>query len=375
MTRKNLLTTFVFLMLAITTVSGQALKVTTTDIDMLRPLGVNNLTTRDGLDISTKNSTSLLGSGSDLIWGCFYQTQPNNPGIFSLTSLSSPSGWNPCFTVRANGKVGIMNSNPSVALEIGSASSLQQVKVNGTIVWGSDVRMKENINGLSNSLGRLTKLRGVSYNLKEEVADETIPEKILNDPSFNSAQGKGVLKKSPKKNSGLQNRTVYGFLAQEVQQLFPELVYQDDSTGMLSVDYIGIIPLLLDGLKEQQGQIEALQTEVTTQKEQIASILQAIGAGKLNASEGSDSFPILHQNTPNPFDRSTEIGFYIPREVLVANLYIFDMHGNQKKSFPIHARENGSIAVDGSTLNAGIYFYTLICDSKPVDTKQMILTK
>ena len=38
-------------------------------------------------------------------------------------------------------------------------------------------------------------------------------------------------------------------------------------------------------------------------------------------------------------------------------------------------RGKGATTLQASVLQAGIYFYTLICDGKPVDTKQMILTR
>ena len=52
-----------------------------------------------------------------------------------------------------------------------------------------------------------------------------------------------------------------GFLAQDVQKDFPELV-KTDQQGMLGVNYIGLIPVLLEAIKEQQEAIENLENEV-----------------------------------------------------------------------------------------------------------------
>lgn len=49
--------------------------------------------------------------------------------------------------------------------------------------------------------------------------------------------------------------TSLGFVAQEVQQLFPELV-QQDTDGYLYIDYVGLIPVLVEPVKEQQEQID-----------------------------------------------------------------------------------------------------------------------
>jgi len=49
-----------------------------------------------------------------------------------------------------------------------------------------------------------------------------------------------------------------GFIGKELQTVFPELVKQDKN-GYLSVDYISIIPVLVEAVKEQQAQIEELK--------------------------------------------------------------------------------------------------------------------
>ena len=51
-----------------------------------------------------------------------------------------------------------------------------------------------------------------------------------------------------------------GLLAQEVQKAFPELVKQaGDKEGTLSVNYQGMIPVLINAIKEQQKQIDELK--------------------------------------------------------------------------------------------------------------------
>jgi hypothetical protein len=51
-----------------------------------------------------------------------------------------------------------------------------------------------------------------------------------------------------------------GLLAQEVQAVFPELVKTaNNSEGTLSVNYQGMIPVLLNAIKEQQAQIKELK--------------------------------------------------------------------------------------------------------------------
>ena len=50
-----------------------------------------------------------------------------------------------------------------------------------------------------------------------------------------------------------------GFIAQEVQKIFPELV-ETDQEGFLSVNYTGLIPHLLEAIKDLKHQVEAHRT-------------------------------------------------------------------------------------------------------------------
>ena len=51
----------------------------------------------------------------------------------------------------------------------------------------------------------------------------------------------------------------YGVIAQEVQKEFPEMVYKG-SDGYLCVDYIQLIPVMIEAIKELKQEIDALKT-------------------------------------------------------------------------------------------------------------------
>lgn len=371
---------FFSLVVAIAMATGanaQTMKVTANGINMNKLTSVVQSGTGDAFHVVTNQSLgNQLVAGADLIWGCLYTAQPNNPGLFSLTSYSAGFSWYPCFTVRANGNVGIFNANPTQALVVGSAGTPKQVAVNGTIVLGSDSRLKEDIQNLSvGALGKLKGLQGVSYRLKSETPALSIPAKLRNDSSFMrlmQAQPATLQKAA----DPVATRKHYGFVAQDVQKVFPELVYETDTTGMLSVDYIGMIPVLLEGIKEQQTQIENQQIQIEELQEQLAAVQQILenGGGQLSLARVQEK-AVLYQNSPNPFNQSTEIRFYIPTDVQTATIYIYDINGLQKTKYPIAGREEGSITISGATLDAGSYFYTLVCDGAPVASKQMVLTK
>jgi len=369
---KNLVAVFC-LFSVMGTISAQIVKVTNSFIDLRSQTRTLLEKNTDGLDVITQlGDTVVLGNGTDLIWGALRQTQPNNPGILSLTSLSAGIGWYSCFTVRANGNTGIFNSNPGAALEIGSSSSIRQVKVNGNVVFGSDARMKDNISDISNSIDKIKQLRSVSYNFKEEQKDQTISDKFVKGSTAEEIEKmKEAIKNVPKTNEYLLNRKFYGFLAQEVQKIYPDLVYED-STGMLSVDYIGMIPLLVDALKDMESRIAGLETDISELTNNPKSTSQKIKSGTDDVN--GLSYPVLEQNVPNPFNVSTTINYYLPETISDASIYIYDMNGTQLKHYSLGERGKGNLIIKGSELVAGMYLYALIADEKVIDTKRMILT-
>ena len=133
------------------------------------------------------------------------------------------------------GNVGIGTSNPNVALDVSGS-----IEYTGTITDVSDQRKKENIQALENSLSKICQLNGKSYEMIED-------------------------------NQG-EKETELGFIAQEVQQVFPEIVKvvesQESEDGetqeYLGVSYIQLIAPLVESIKEQQSIIEDLKSRIET---------------------------------------------------------------------------------------------------------------
>lgn len=91
--------------------------------------------------------------------------------------------------------------------------------VAGELNINSDMRLKANIISLGTTLAKLLKLDGKSYTMKR---DE-------------------------------QQKTKIGLLAQDIQKVYPELV--SEHNGLLSVNYQGLVPVLINAVKEQQKKI------------------------------------------------------------------------------------------------------------------------
>jgi hypothetical protein len=222
----------------------------------------------------------------------------------------------------------------------------------------SDERLKTEIKPLSGEKDKLYLLQGKSYK-------KTLQASGLKGDTL------------PKKREKIE-LSEYGYLAQEVKEIFPNLVVQD-SAGYYGLNYIGLIPVIIEVLKDQRLENEKQQIQIEEQREQIKQLIKLMNIKSINEKvfeeNGIESIPLLLQNTPNPFNQTTEIGYYIPETVKGANIYIYDMSGFQQRNISISERGKGATISQASALQAGIYFYTLICDGKPVDTKQMILTK
>ena len=216
----------------------------------------------------------------------------------------------------------------------------------------SDERMKENIEGIPLDLANSIKLLNpVSYTFK--------PDSILQSD----------------KDAKEYEVTHYGLLAQDVQKVFPNLVYERD--GMLSINYIEMIPLLIKTVNAQQEQIEELQTEIATLKKGVSN---ASKRSKSSTRQDESSLvetkqAVLYQNNPNPFSIDTKIKYELPLTTKTASLYIYDINGSQIAQYSINMFGAGEIVVSGGVMDAGMYLYSLVADGQIIDTKRMILTK
>ena len=161
------------------------------------------------------------------------------------------------------------------------------------------------------------------------------------------------------------DRKHYGFIAQEVQKLFPELVYEDGA-GYLSVNYVELIPLLIEAVQDLSAEVEELKAQGNPQQ----APRRAPASG-----DSADHQAVLYQNNPNPFSIDTEIGYLLPTNTQSATLYVYNMNGTQVADYPIHSYGAGSVTITAGHLEAGMYLYSLIADGQIVDTKRMILTK
>ena len=99
------------------------------------------------------------------------------------------------------------------------------LEIDGTLTEASTMRIKTNIETLESPLDKITKLRGVSYNLKKS------------------------------------NETSIGMIAEEVEEIFPELVSKDDSGKASAMSYGRMTAVLLEAIKELKEEVDELKQE------------------------------------------------------------------------------------------------------------------
>jgi len=106
----------------------------------------------------------------------------------------------------------------------------------GTLYEVSDLNRKTNIVPLQSSLDKLMSLQGVSF---DWAADK---------------------EQASTKGASVQGSQI-GMIAQDVETVLPALV-RESRKGEKAVNYSGLIPVLLEAIKEQQGQIELLEQRI-----------------------------------------------------------------------------------------------------------------
>lgn len=114
----------------------------------------------------------------------------------------------------------------SIGQDVAKTADVEFKSVTATadICAFSDIRLKQNVISIDNSLGKIENLRGVSYELK---ADPGVPR--------------------------------LGLIAQEVQSIVPEVVSHDEASDMYKVSYQSLIPVLIEAVKELSDRVKKLE--------------------------------------------------------------------------------------------------------------------
>lgn len=160
--------------------------------------------------------------------------------------------------IDANGNMGIGKKPSSHKLEVNGSAW-----VTGSYLTSSDVRLKSDIRNLSMCLDKIKLLSGKSYIKKSKPILDKQGEvnKLIKCGKIKACDSDKVLKSMSDQNSGELNKREYGFIAQDVKEVFPDLVFEDKD-GYLSINYNGLIPILVEAFKEQKKIVEIQTAEI-----------------------------------------------------------------------------------------------------------------
>jgi hypothetical protein len=171
---------------------------------------------------------------------------------YNTNNLILQTGSNPGYTrvtiTNSGGNVGI-GKVPSTNAKLDVAGNIY---MNGSLVLTSDTRFKENIKPLEVSFDRLALLNPISFNYTRDIHEQ---QQDLSADTVKMDAGWLEIEEA------FSKQTRYGFSAQELREVYPDLV-TEDAEGRLGIDYLGLIPILVDALKEQQLKIETLEKKV-----------------------------------------------------------------------------------------------------------------
>lgn len=279
-------------------------------------------------------------------------------GIYAVAGNCSNANYGVCGILGGTQKgSGVYGTNGSM-IELNQGEQYAgyfngDLKLTGTlfvpqIYWSSDFRLKENIESIDEGcLSNIRRMNVVRYNLKQREVN------ILD--SMESKKGLLYDPKSP-----LLTKKHYGLIAQELQEIYPDLV-MEGKDGYLSINYMEIIPLLIQSIQELETKVEALSSPSESPKQ--SPLIEDNLSGE----------NVLLQNIPNPFREYTIINCNINNDVNSAVLYIYNMNGLQIDKIVIDQRGSVPVTIRRNNLSAGIYMYSLIVDNVVIDMKRMII--
>ena len=173
-------------------------------------------TKANGVNSTAMGYGSIASDYSSLVIGHW-----NLSGSTVTGSATEVNSANTLFVI-GNGPTFQSKSDAFKVMANGDTTVSNDLTVGGDIVVSSDSRLKANIMSLGSTLAKLLLIDGKRYTMKK-----------------NGKQKIGVL-------------------AQDIQKVFPELVTTDDK-NMLAVNYQGLVPVLINALKEQDDKISRLE--------------------------------------------------------------------------------------------------------------------
>lgn len=260
------------------------------------------------------------------------------------------------------GGVIAMNVSPTGNVGVGLINAADKLAVNGditatgTVTW-SDARLKENVNSFDLGLEELLQIQPMSYDYNGKAGIES-------------------------------NINHVGVIAQEFEEIMPDAVVErgyyemregNDEPVLVEtykgVDESVITYLLVNSIKEQQAQIEALTA-------QVEALTTSGTNGNTNSGSATDfsqqqmvlsnlASQEISKISPNPFTNVARIDYNLPRDFTSAFVTVYDVDGQLINRVALDTKI-GTVEIEANQLSSGMYTYTIEVDGEALDTKKFI---
>jgi hypothetical protein len=309
------------------------------------------------LNYYTRSGTILASGGGNRTNFTFHHDsgspQANGSGFTLENNETNNNRWN-FYVVNADGNLQLYQ-NENLRGQFDDAS--------GAYTALSDKRLKNNIQAFDFDLKLLDRLQPKTYHFKTDASQQEY----------------------------------IGFIAQEVDKVFPQLVSKshvgDTDEEVQLLDYSGFGVIAIAAIKQLKKEVdtekaekEKLQEQLNAQQVQIDELKTLVNQlikekQKDNETDGQ-SYNLslnqkakLAQNQPNPFHQKTMVEYFIPENIKNAEMRVTALDGRLLGRVKITGKGKGQVNIEANTYPAGTYHYSLVLDGKIVETKRMVLTR
>ena len=394
-------------------------------LDVTRSTGVSNMARFNNVYTGTSGDRSSLiniKTGEGFEWRYGVGGLNNSLGLNTGQFYIERPGSGSYLTILSSGNVGIGYNAPFKRLYVASPGSYTEDNSSGgdaIIVRGNGAGACYAVNtvsinsyGIYASTGNTASYAGYfggnvfttgtyqpsDRNFKQNILDLTSAMSIINklQPKEYEYRQNGNLKMM-----NLPQGKHYGLIAQDVEQVLPNLVKETKfdvgkaasataatSTGVTkgevidfkALNYTELIPIMIKAMQELSKQNQELSDKNEDLQKQIDELKGVKTTGTpITASAQSVTNLTLSSasldNYPNPFTGATTIRYNLPAGFKAAQINITDNNGKTIKQVQLSTAGTGTVNIDASTLTSGTYNYSLVVDGKVLASKKMTVTR
>jgi len=379
-------------------------------LDITRSTGLSSMGRFNNAYTGTSGDRSSLidiKTGDNFVWrygvGGLNNSLGLNNGQFYIQNLSSGA----LLTILNNGNVGIGYTAPYKKLYVASNGTYTEdntsggdaiiVRASGSgACWGVNT-FSSNSNGIVAGTGNSAAYAGYfngnvfttgtylasDRKFKQNIVDLTSAMSIINQlkpKTYEYRQDANL------KGMNLPQGKQYGLIAQDVEQVLPNLVKETkfdagkmsagngtaakgEVTEFKALNYTELISIMIKGMQELSEQNQELSAKNEDLQKQIDELkgVKTTGTQSTAATLSSASL----DNYPNPFTGATTIRYNLPAGFRAAQIVIADNSGTTIKQVQLSTAGNGTVNIDASKLGSGTYNYSLVADGKVILSKKM----